>query len=439
MMALVPNLKGGEVMLYDLDPKRLEAMKLMLEKSPEFAACDCKVNWSTNLAEALPGADMVSMSLMAGSWRAFQESQIACNKHDYMGSDQISPSGAFLGLKSAKIALDLARQMEIHCPQAWLVDFANPVPVVSAAVNNHTKIRALGICGGYNNHQWDLTRLQGRDEQDLNYDVDVAGVNHGSFIIRGTYKGEDLWDVMDRVVAAGFKHPEYVDYSPAAEANLRWALPKLVEIYRRHHCTIFSTEGDGFQHYFYEEMWERDTAPRAASLAEDIDALEIKLRNDRAKSDQEFQELAHTEVPATYWESSERWDPQITVLVAQALGGGGEKKIAASFPCSGHVAGFKDRTVLEYSFYLSEQGVREVPNLYVPDVYHGTASAIATHQTLLGDAVASEDPQVLFEALYAYPIRQNTREYWALCRDLLAINKDDINPAFQGAADYFWS
>lgn len=439
MLDLVPNLKSGEITLCDLSAPRLEAMALMLEKSPEFKAADCKVNWTTSADEALPGADMVSMSMMAMPWRAFQSSQVACAKHDFMGSDQISPSGAFLGLVHGKIAYQLAQKMEKHCPHAWLIDFANPVPVVSAVVNNHTKVRALGICGGFNNHQWDLTRLLfGRDEQDLGWDVDCAGVNHGSFIIRGNYKGEDLWDIFDRVLRDGFQEPEYKGYHYWAEWWMKFMMPRLLDIYRKHHCTIFSTEGDGVQHMFYEEMWENAEQQRVPMLRENLDEQEARGREARVKSDAEFQALAHGEVPDSYWESAERWDPTITVLVAQALGGGGEKKIAASHPCYGRVEGFKDRAILEYSMYLSEEGIRPVPNLYVPDVFHGIQTALSTHQTMLGDAIATEDPRVLYEALRAYPVRQNTRAYWSLCEDLLTINKDVVAESFQGARDYFW-
>jgi len=78
-----------------------------------------------------------------------------------------------------------------------------------------------------------------------------------------------------------------------------------------------------------------------------------------------------------------------------------------------------------------------VENLYIPDVYHGIMTSLATHQTLLGDAIATEDPRVLYEALWAYPIQQNTKAYWALCEDLLEINRAEIAESFQGAKEYF--
>ncbi|HRT97817.1 MAG TPA: hypothetical protein P5532_25705 [Planctomycetota bacterium] len=73
----------------------------------------------------------------------------------------------------------------------------------------------------------------------------------------------------------------------------------------------------------------------------------------------------------------------------------------------------------------------------IPDAFHGTISALATHQTLLGDAIATEDPRTLYHALYAYPVRHNSPAAHALYRDLLEINRDEIPKAFQGAAAYF--
>ena len=118
--------------------------------------------------------------------------------------------------------------------------------------------------------------------------------------------------------------------------------------------------------------------------------------------------------------------------IARALGGDGPQKIAASRPTEGAVDGFKARTVLEYSQWLGADGVRPVENLAIPDVYHGVMTSLATHQTLLGDAIATEDPRLLYEALYAFPVEQNTRNYWAMCGEMLEICKGEIAEGFQG-------
>jgi len=436
VLATVPDLRGGEIFLYDINADRVQAMGRMIEKSPELADTDCEVRWGTDLDEALPGADMVNFSLMAGSPRAFLMSQSACRPHGFMGSDQLSPSGAFLALKGGPIALACARAMEKHCPHAWLTIFANPVAVLSAAVNNHTKIRALGICGGFTNHNWDLARLTGRDEFDPDFDVDAAGVNHLSFIIRGTYRGEDLFQVLERHIGPDWQPPEFRGYRPEQVEWFHFGLRKLIEVYQRFGVTVFSTEGDGMMHLFFEEMFERDRKRWENRSEADEQADAERRIEQRKRADREFQQKSREDLDEDFWKSQERPDHHISVRIAQALGGGGRRKIVASHPCRGAVDGFKERTVLEYSQYLGPEGLEPVEDLYVPDPFHGLISSLATHQTLLADAIATEDPRILFQALYAYPVKQNTRASRQLYRELLEINKDEIPAAFQAAKQY---
>ena len=268
---MVPDLRGGEIALYDLDAARLEAMATMIRRSPECATAEATVAWSTRLEEMLPGADMVSLSLMAMSGETFGRCGAACSRHGFLASDQISPSGAFLALPGGKIALECARAMEKHCPDAWLIIRANPVPVLSAAVNNHTRIKALGICDGFTNHMFDLPRLTGRDEMDEDFDVDVAGLNHGSLILRGKYHGEDVWTYLERFIGPGWElaavpaggaagaapRPRAgLDLHRGAAPAADFALRHMVDMYWKHGVTVFSNEGDGTAYLWYEEQKE---------------------------------------------------------------------------------------------------------------------------------------------------------------------------------------
>ena len=449
-----PALRGGEIALYDLDAARLEAMATMIRRSPECAAAEATVSWSTSLDETLPGCDMVSLSLMAMSGETFGLASEACRRHGFMGSDQISPSGAMLAIPGGKIALACARAMEKHCPDAWLVIRANPVPVLSAAVNNHTRIRALGICDGFTNHMFDLPRLSGRDQMDEDFDVDVAGINHGSLILRGTYHGEDLWTYLERFLGPGWQpiptpvgkdpirghmhSPGWV-YTEVQAVQLEFCLRKMVEMYWKHGVMVFSNEGDGTAYLRYEEAMELNQRWEHPRTEAEIRAGAQGNRERRAEQDRAFQDLARGDLPPHYWDHVfNAWErAQITVRLARALGGDGPQKIVASRPQQGAVEGFKDRTVLEFSQWLGPDGLRPVENLAIPQVYQGLMTSLATHQTLLGDAIATEDPRLLYEAFWAYPIQQNTRAYWALCDDLLSICKDEIAPAFQKAREYF--
>ena len=192
---------GGEIRLYDLDAHRAEVMAEMIKKSPEYQISPVPVLWDLTLEKALDGADLVSVTLLAGGRRQIQLESMITSQYGFMSSDNISYTGAFLALRGIPIALNVARNMEKYCPDAVMLDFANPVSVLSAAVQMATNIKCYGICEGHMNHGWDYNRiLTGEDAFDPDYDVLVAGVNHMSFIVDGTIHGRNLKQaVLERI------------------------------------------------------------------------------------------------------------------------------------------------------------------------------------------------------------------------------------------------
>ena len=436
-------LRNGTIWLVDFNLDRVEAVGRLILRTPEVAGSGCRVRWTNQLDEALPGADVVSVSFPVGSARVCRLSDQACAQHGLFGSDQISVSGAFRAVTGGGILLDIARRMERHCPTAWLIDFANPVAVYSGLVNNHTHIRALGVCGGFTNHRWDLTRLLfDRDEYCDEFKVVAAGVNHCSFLLRGTYRGEDIYKLLDAKINQPGWQPCRMTKYPNMEYHIRYGLERLAELRRRFDTIIFSTEGDGMMHVFFEEMMERHGKHFEPWDAARIAAWEEEAAKSRREADRAFR--AHLDQPldAAFWAKGPLENPRFAVshdatAVALRALGGERQWLAASLPNRGAVKGFKDRTVLEYSMHLDRDGVHPDPDLEVPDCFHGLTTALATHQTLVGDAVATRDPKLFADALFAYPLRQNMKATKALWRELLAIHAAEMPPEFQRAQDYF--
>ncbi|MCF7849510.1 MAG: hypothetical protein K9M45_11730 [Kiritimatiellales bacterium] len=447
IMAVPGLMENGEINLYDLAVDRAAAVGRLVLKSPEFKSTNCQITWGTTLDEALEDADIVFVVLMAGSHKNFEQLKDACACHRFMGSDQLSPSGAILALKGGPILMKLARRMEKICPDALLADFANPVAVLSAAINNHTKISCLGVCAGYTNHQWDLPRmLFGKDEQWTDFDIRCAGVNHMSFILPGsTWRGQDLYDIAAERVTENWAMPVLSRrWNEFSVKNITNSVTTLVKLYRKYGYLVFSTEGDGLAHLDIEANYLaglEDAKPRTET---ELEASDQNFRADRAEADCRFQSWLEADLDKDTWNTERpdalyllRADQDIMVKIARAIGGKEELCIATSFPNRNAVIGFKDRTVLEYSQILGRDGIRPAGTFELPDVFHGLVSSLATHQTLLGDAIATQDPRVLFEALYAYPVKQDTAESKALWQDLLEIAAPEIPEPFQHTRKMF--
>ncbi len=435
-------LPGGEVRLVDKVLSRAEKVGRMIMRCPEYAGSDCRVTWGKDLDRALEGADLLYVTMSIGSLRHELASR-ECRLKGFICSDQLSIPGAFKALMRGPLLLDFARKMEKRCPKATMLIFCNPVAVYSGMVNNHTKIRAMGLCGGFINHRWDLSRLMGHDEYRDDYDVDVAGVNHLSFILRGTYRGRDLFKALGRHVSNGWRPPRISSMSRTGAAQATYALRKLVEMYHRFGTVIFSTEGDGMAHLFYEDMWKHNEGRSSPTSAATIRANHRAAANGAADESHPYDKYLDAPLDETFWE--QRWEsaPQvgrkeghIAVEVLRGLAGVGRRKIVTSFPNRGAVAGFKDRTVMEYSQYLDRRGLRPAGRFEIPDSLHGLISNLATHQTLVGDAVATRDPKILADALFAYPVMQNTKQTRGLYRKVIKMHEGDIPAPLQKAVDY---
>ena len=443
-LAIPGVLDGGEINLYDLNTTRSGAMGKLIMKSPEYKRAGCRVTWGTSLEEALDGADAVGVILVANSPMRYMLGEAASLRHGFISSDNVSPNGSFAGLNIGPVLLDLARKMEKHCPDAWLLNFVNPIAVLSAMINNHTKIKALGLCGGFTNHLSDISRIFGTDEPAKDLHVETAGINHLSFIRKGTYNGGDLFEKLDRHLASGWKMCKLQDWWPeGAVKGITRSVTELVRFYCELGVLIFSTEGDGMDHLKYDEAvagQSQTTKPRSTAEMEANIKLGIETR---AKDDKSFQAYLDQDLGQDFWENHWKKDQRLKladddafVRIFTALAGVKEVRLAVSRPNQGAIPGLKDRYAIEATYTLFKSDLKPVARHEVPDVVQGVIAGIAAHHTMLGDALVAQDPKLLAQALLAYPMRPYSRAAKDLYKEMLAINNEVLSPALRHATDY---
>jgi 6-phospho-beta-glucosidase len=419
-------------------------MGRLILKTPELKRAGCRVTWGTSLEEALAGADAVGVILAANQPLRWMLAEEVALRHGFIASDNVSPSGAMAALAIAPVILQLARQMERHCPGAWLLNFVNPIAVISGLVNNHTRIKALGLCGGFTNHLSDISRIFGRDEEAKDLEVETAGINHLSFIRQGIYRGRDLFPQLDEHLARPWEMCPLQDWWPAdAKAGIAHSVTQLVRFYRELGVLIFSTEGDGMDHLKYDEaVAQQRAAFRKRSRAE-MEAAIDRGRAKRVEEDRTFQQHVDRELDATFWNSHWKQDLRFKpvpedpfVRVFTALAGVKPVKIAASRPNRGSIPGLKDRYVIEATYTLTRDKLLPVEPHEVPDIVQGVIAGLAAHQTVLGDAIAQDDPKLLAEGLLAYPMKAYTPEAKNCFKELLQINADALSPNLRQAVEF---
>ena len=427
---------NGEIRLYDLRQDRAEAVAALLRACPEFNnAKNCKVICPDNMDDALRGIDTLYLSMAAEQNPSLTLSRYIAHDHGIYSSDQLTINGAFLSLRLGGLILNIAKKMEQLCPNALMLIFANPVSVYSYMVNEYTKIRALGVCGGFNNHRWDLTRMIFRkDECDEKWNVVAAGVNHLSYIIRGDYEGEDLYSSIC---------PKHLTDSWTSLPGHEFACEALYKAYRRYGTLIFSSESDGiaqlFPDFALEVLMKRLQTEAAFNRAETTEMAKQRINATFAKF---IENSKHPEtvnwgdgsLEATNYYGINRFD--IILPILKALAGIEKMRIVASRPNYGAIRDLPEKCAVEYTMDIFKDQITPVEDQYIPRPFYGLTASLSEYQTLIGDAIALHDNHLFANALAAFPqhtFAENKRQLILKLFDLYS----DVDPYMLEAKKYF--
>ena len=198
-----PALRDADIVLHDIDPDRLTTAERMARWTAAALGATPTISAHLDRRAALRGADFVVDTIQVGGARATQVDFDVPARFGlrYTIADTIGVGGTFRGLRTIPVVLGIARDMEEVCPDAWLLNYTNPLAIVVRAVSEATSIKVVGLCHSV---FWTIDRLAGylglpRDE----IEADSAGVNHLAFVLRLEHRGRDLYPDLRRFVEDG--------------------------------------------------------------------------------------------------------------------------------------------------------------------------------------------------------------------------------------------
>src|SRR5262249_19798673 len=116
-------------------------------------------------------------------------------------ADTLGIGGIMRALRTVPGLLDICRDMEAVCPNAWLLNYTNPMAMNFWALSRATPIRTVGLCHTVQATAMELAHDIGIPSREITYQA--AGINHMAFYLRFERKGEDLYPLMRRVVREG--------------------------------------------------------------------------------------------------------------------------------------------------------------------------------------------------------------------------------------------
>jgi 6-phospho-beta-glucosidase len=390
-----------ELVLHDIAADRLDVVGGLARRILDRHGYPGRLITTTALDEALDGAAAVLIQLRVGGQQARLVDESLPGKFGLLGQETTGPGGFAKALRTVPVVLRIAEAVaERAQPQAWIVDFTNPVGIVTRALLDQGH-RALGLCNVAIGFQ---RRLAGRfDVHPDRVRLDHAGLNHLSWIRQVLVDGVDRLPELlaaDRIDELA----EAVDLPPELLRTLG-AIPSY------------------YLHYFYctDRAVHAQTAgpPRAEQVLE-IERVLLDMYADPTLDHKP--ELLEQRGGAYYSEAA-------AALVTSLLtGDGGHHYVDVRN--NGTIAGLPDEAVVEVPALVDRAGAHPLPVAPLAPELLGLVQAVTAYEVLTIQAALTGDRQLALRALLANPLVRQ----WDLASPLL----DALLTANRERLPQFW-
>ena len=211
---LTPCLADAEYALLDIDAEKLALSERMLQRLNESVNSGrAHIRAYTSQKEALRGADFVISAIQVGGYRrVVPDFEIPAKyglKQTY--ADTLGIGGIFRGLRTVPVMQDIVRDMMEVCPDAWLLNYVNPMAIITGAMLKSTGVKMVGLCHSVQVCASDLLRGLGMPTDHLRYKI--AGINHQAWLLELEQNGVDIYpEIRKRAFARKDIHPDMVRY-----------------------------------------------------------------------------------------------------------------------------------------------------------------------------------------------------------------------------------
>ena len=200
-----PELVEGFIRRYDTLPikelclvdipagqEKLETVGALAQRMVKKAGLPMKVTLSYDRREALQGADFVTTQMRIGRLPARILDERIPIAHGMIGQETNGAGGMFKAFRTIPVILDIVKDIQEICPDAWLINFTNPAGMVTEAIYRYTDFkRAIGLCNVPVNMVSGFAKMLDADEKDVT--MEIQGVNHFIFATDVFIKGKSCF------------------------------------------------------------------------------------------------------------------------------------------------------------------------------------------------------------------------------------------------------
>ena len=412
----------GELALMDIDGERLELIGALTAPLEVSGSLKFKISRTTEARAALRGADFVITTFRVGGIQSRVIDERVPLSRGVLGQETTGPGGFAMGMRTLPALLDYVKLMREVCPEAWLINFANPAGMLTEALRGSGKWpRSVGICDGPTTILGVAAAAIGAPPEEVY--LDYFGLNHLGWTRAIIYKNQDtLPQLIARLQAAG------------GIAGLHMS-PDLV-------AALGMIPNEYLYYYYYTRQSVQNILKAGQSRGEQVAALNSGLfqRLRELRAQENFEGMLATyqayldERGATYMakETGDLHTPNELDRLASAAGGGeGYAGVALdviegllgaqprvmilNIPNQGVVHGMGEAEVVEVPAAVTRDRIQPVGVGEVPGHCLGLMKQVKAYERLTIEAAAEGDYTKALTALTIHPLVAD----WELAREIL--------------------
>lgn len=197
----VPALRDMDIRLVDIDPDRLAVSGAMVRNLVHTLGGAAQVRSfpATEARAAFSGADYVVNAVQVGGYEPCTVTDFEIPKKYGLRQtigDTLGIGGIFRALRTIPVMLDYCRLIEETAPDAWLLNYANPMAMLTGAILKATGVKTVGLCHSVQVCAPNLCMMLGLPQDNLRWKI--AGINHQAWLLEITRNGEDLYPEIKR-------------------------------------------------------------------------------------------------------------------------------------------------------------------------------------------------------------------------------------------------
>lgn len=406
-----------ELWLVDIEAgkEKLEIVGALAKRMIEAANLPMKIFLSLDRKEALKDADFVTTQLRVGQLSARILDERIPLTHGMIGQETNGAGGMFKAFRTIPVILDIVRDMEELCPNAWLINFTNPAGMVTEAVHRYTNFhRVIGLCNVPIGMKNGIAKLLNVEPSTIQ--MEIAGLNHHFFVTNvwsaGINKKADLLEVYQNL-----KEEDYIGMKNIMTIPWSKALIRGLQAIPCPYLSYYFFTKEQLEHQL--ELFQTNNV-RAEFVKGVEDELFVLYQNHDL----------HEKPKQLEQRGGAHYSDAACELINSIYNNKGDIQYVDCLN-NGAISNLPNDTVIETAALITKDGPKPLAIGELPVAINGTIQNIKTFERMVCEAAVTGDRDLAIAALTLNPLVPSDELANKVFHDLLEAHKAYL-PQFQG-------